>query len=74
MRFGESLLCGYAFFGADNIVFGTDMPLGSYGEPTGLDEVIMSIERMDIPDTEKKKIFSGNAIKLLKLQVSDALQ
>ena len=61
-------MCGYAFFGADHVVFGTDMPLGSYGEPTGLDMVIQSMEQMDIPETDKEKIFSVNAIKILKLK------
>ena len=64
-----ALMCGYAFFGADHIVFGTDMPLGSYGDYSGLAEVIKSIERMDISAAEKEKIFSGNAIKLLKLNL-----
>ena len=64
-----ALMCGYAFFGADHIVFGTDMPLGSYGDHSGLDDVIQSIERMDIPAAEKEKIFSGNAKRLLKLQI-----
>jgi predicted TIM-barrel fold metal-dependent hydrolase len=63
------LMCGYTFFGADHIVFGTDMPFGSWGEPTGLDEIVQAIEQMDIPDADKEKIFSSNAIKLLKLPV-----
>lgn len=54
-----TLMCGYDFFGADHLLFGTD----------GLTmETINSINRMDIPDAEKEKIFSGNAISLLNIQ------
>ncbi len=65
----SGLMCGYAFFGADHMLFGSDMPYGSYGECSPLEEVIKSIEQMEISDTEKEKIFSGNAIRLLRLQV-----
>jgi aminocarboxymuconate-semialdehyde decarboxylase len=61
------LMCGYAFFGADHICFGTDMPLGSFGNHSTLDDNVESIEQMEISNDEKQKIFSGNAIKLLKL-------
>lgn len=65
----SGLMCASAFFGADHIVFGTDMPMGSFVEHSVLTDVIESIEQMEIPDAEKQKIFSGNAIKLLKLKV-----
>ena len=64
------LMCGYAFFGADHILFGTDMPYGSYsGERTVVEETIDSIEKMNIPSLEKVKIFKDNAIKLLNLKL-----
>ncbi len=59
-----SILCGYAFFGADHILFGTDMPFG--GEEA-FTENVAGIESLDIPDTSKKKIISNNAKKLLHL-------
>jgi predicted TIM-barrel fold metal-dependent hydrolase len=63
------LMCGYAFFGAAHLLFGTDMPLGStrlggYGYTL---ETIHSIEQMDIPAPDKDKIFEDNARQLLKL-------
>ena len=64
------LMCGYDFFGADHLLFGTDMPLGdSHGGTTGTRETIESIERMDITDSEKNKIFKDNARELLRLQM-----
>jgi len=62
-----ALMGGYNFFGVDQMLFGTDAPLGP---PFGLtSETISSIKRMDIPDNEKKMIFSQNAINLLGIAV-----
>ncbi len=59
------LMCAYAFFGADHMLFGTDAPLGpKFGLTL---ETIESIERMDIPDVEKEKILVRNAVNLLAL-------
>ncbi len=63
-----ALMCGYAFFGADHMVFASDYPY-----PVGpkcdvaLGGVIQSVERMSILEEEKTKIFSTNARKLLKI-------
>ena len=63
----DALMCGYAFFGVDHILFGTDAPLaGKYGLT---EETLMSIERMNIPDNEKENIFRQNAIDLLRLSL-----
>jgi hypothetical protein len=53
----SSQMCGYDFYGADHILFGTDAPLGPKFGMTG--ETAESIERMDITDAEKQKIFSA---------------
>ena len=63
-----SLICGYSFFGADHLLFGTDMPCGS--EPYGLTGVtIRMIEQLDIPVSDKEKIFERNALRLLKIGI-----
>lgn len=62
------LMCAFAFFGANHILFGTDMPLGDSerGEKnTGI--TIDSVERMSISAADKKKIFEGNAKRLLHI-------
>jgi predicted TIM-barrel fold metal-dependent hydrolase len=59
------LMCAYEFFGADRMLYGTDAPLGPrYGLTLA---TIESIERMDIPDSEKEKILVQNAVDLLAL-------
>ena len=61
------LMCGYAFFGADNIVFATDFPFDTELGDKHTRTTIQSVEQMEINDLEKKKIFEDNARRLLKL-------
>ena len=64
-----ALMCGYAFFGSDHMLFGTDMPYDNQLGDRFTRDTILSIERMDIPDSEKKMIFEDNARRLLRLPV-----
>jgi predicted TIM-barrel fold metal-dependent hydrolase len=59
-----ALMCGYAFFGADHMLFGTDYP---YPGDAAHEAIIEAIGRMKITGEEKAKIFSKNAMQLLKL-------
>lgn len=63
------LMCGYTFFGAQNLVFGTDMPFDSQFGLRYTRETIESIEQMDIPDVEKKMIFEDNARRICRLSI-----
>jgi len=59
-----ALQCAYEYYGADHMLFGTDAPLGPrWGMIEG---TIASIERLAIPDADKEKIFSKNAIDIEK--------
>jgi aminocarboxymuconate-semialdehyde decarboxylase len=60
------LMCGYAFFGADHLVFGTDTPLGR-AHGYGIRQTIRAIEQLEIPAIDKEKIFELNAAHLLRL-------
>jgi predicted TIM-barrel fold metal-dependent hydrolase len=64
-----ALMCGYAFFGAHNMLFASDYPYpgGAEKGDVAVGEVIESVEQMNITDEEKAKIFSKNARKILKL-------
>ncbi len=56
-----ALMCAYHTVGADRIVMGSDYPhIIGY-----IDRAVTSIEELDIPDEDKEKIFSGNALKML---------
>jgi aminocarboxymuconate-semialdehyde decarboxylase len=62
-----ALMCSYDFYGAEQILFGSDAPFdgqaGFYGAP----RTIKAIEAMDIPEGDRNKIFEENARKLLRL-------
>lgn len=63
------LMCSYDFFGAQHLLFGTDMPYDSQFGLTFTGETIKSIEQMAISDAEKKMIFEDNARGVLRLAV-----
>ncbi len=63
------LICGYEFFGAKHMLFGTDFPFDSQIGYGSIRRTIESVERMDIPAEAKDAIFEGNARELLRLPV-----
>ncbi len=64
-----ALMAGYAFFGADNMLFASDYPYpgGPAKGDVALREVIESVGMMNIAEEERVKILSGNARRILKL-------
>jgi aminocarboxymuconate-semialdehyde decarboxylase len=60
---------GLAFFGADHILFGTDMPFDPEQGPGFIRDTIAAMERMRATDDEKAAIYAGNARRLLKLRL-----
>ena len=60
----HAVRCGLEFFGSDHVVFATDTPLGPIA-PT-----IEAIKRLEISDSDRRKIFCGNAERLLQRQRS----
>jgi uncharacterized protein len=62
-----ALMCGYAFYGADKILFATDYPYPGAKPDVAIDDVIKSVEQMTVAEEEKAKMFSKNARQLLKL-------
>jgi aminocarboxymuconate-semialdehyde decarboxylase len=63
----SALRCGLDFFGADKVVFASDCPFDPEGGPMYIREGIRSIEDLKLSATDKRKIYSGNALKLLRL-------
>jgi len=54
--------CVLEFFGPDQVLFGTDMPLGG---PDVIATTIADLESLGLPDGELRKVFAGNAARLL---------
>ncbi|HZN30639.1 MAG TPA: amidohydrolase family protein [Xanthobacteraceae bacterium] len=60
----HAVRCGLEFFGSDHVVFATDTPLGPIA-PT-----VEVIKQLDIAETDRRKIFCGNAERLLNTKFS----
>jgi aminocarboxymuconate-semialdehyde decarboxylase len=61
------LACGLAFFGPDQVVFASDCPFDPEEGPMFIREGIASIESLKLSDNDARKIYFGNAARLLKL-------
>ena len=60
----HAVRCAVEFFGADHVLFGTDMPLGG---PTVVADTIADIEALGLPDADAAAIFAGNARRVLRI-------
>jgi len=63
----SALRCGLDFFGADKVVFASDCPFDPEGGPMFIREGIRSVEDLKLSEADKRKIYFGNAMKLLRL-------
>lgn len=59
--------CGYAFFGPDRMMYGSDYPFGPESGEDFIRENLLGVKKMNIPEEDKKKILGENARKLLKI-------
>lgn len=60
--------CGYAFFGPDRLMYGSDYPFGNEAGEDVVRENLAGVRAMDIPAEDMGKILGGNARKLLKIK------
>lgn len=59
--------CGYAFFGSDRMMYGSDYPFGAEAGEDFIRENLAGVKAMAIPEDEKRKILGENAKKMLKI-------
>ena len=64
----EMLSCGYAYFGSDHIVYGTDYPFGPEKGERFIRENLRPIKNLNVSEEDKNRIFEKTAKKLLKLK------
>jgi len=64
-----AIRCGYEFFGADHSLFGTDCPFDPEGGSMWIRDTIAAIEKLEFPETVRRKLYSQNAIDLCGLGV-----
>jgi aminocarboxymuconate-semialdehyde decarboxylase len=60
----HAVRCAVEFFGTEQVLFGTDMPLGG---PAVIADTIADIEALGLPEAEAAKIFAGNARRVLRI-------
>jgi len=59
--------CGLEFFGVDNVLFASDCPFDPEKGPGYIRETIKIIDALPISETDRQKIFEGNAKRLFRL-------
>jgi predicted TIM-barrel fold metal-dependent hydrolase len=59
--------CGYAFFGPDRLMFGSDYPFGREAGEVYIRDNLAGVKAMDISSQDMEKILGGNAQKMLKI-------
>jgi len=64
----SAIRCGLDFFGVDHVLFGTDCPFDPEGGPLFIRETIKTLDRMALKPLDRRKIYFGNAISMLRLQ------
>lgn len=67
----NGLMCGYAFFGAERMLFGTDFPFDTEGGDKYIRKTIDATQRMEISDADKMRIFEHNAKRILGLETNE---
>jgi predicted TIM-barrel fold metal-dependent hydrolase len=63
----SAIRCGLDFYGVDHVLFGTDCPFDPEGGPLFIRETIKTLERMPLKSADRRKIYFGNAVSMLKL-------
>ncbi len=66
----EAMVCGLDFFGVDQTLFASDSPFDPEKGPGFIRETIRCLEQMDISSEDRKKIYEGNARRLLRLKLA----
>jgi predicted TIM-barrel fold metal-dependent hydrolase len=65
----SAMRCGLDFYGPDHVLFGTDCPFDPEGGPMFIREIIRGIATLKLKDTDLRKLYFGNAIRMLKLEL-----
>lgn len=64
----SAIMCGYSFYGADHMLFGTDYPFGGKNSEPRMAREVAVLDELLMPPSEREKIAYKNAVKLLKLK------
>lgn len=68
-----ALRCGIDFFGADRVLFATDMPFDTQGGLKYIEVALRAMEQIDLPAGDKAKIMDQNARRVFRLPASASI-
>jgi predicted TIM-barrel fold metal-dependent hydrolase len=68
----SAIRCGLDFYGVNRVLFGTDCPFDPQGGPLFIRETIKALDGMKLKPDERRKIYFGNAMNMLRLQAPKA--
>ena len=60
--------CGYAFFGPDRLMYGSDYPFGAEAGEDVIRENLAGVRTLNITAQDMEKVLGGTAKKLLKIK------
>jgi aminocarboxymuconate-semialdehyde decarboxylase len=63
----DATVCGLKFFGVDHTLFASDAPFDPEKGPMYIRETIAIVDRLEISDADRERIYWRNAASLLKL-------
>ena len=63
--------CGLKFFGTDQVVFASDAPFDPEGGSLYIRETLKIIDTLDIPETDRQKIYQRNAERFFNRSFGD---
>ena len=64
-----AIRCGIDFYGKNHVLFGTDCPFDPQGGPMFIRENIRAIDSLRLNATDRRRIYFGNALKMLRMKV-----
>ena len=64
----SAIQCGIDFYGTKRVLFGTDCPFDPEGGPLFIRETIKALDGMQLRPEDRRRIYFGNAMSMLRLQ------
>ena len=64
----SGIRCGLDFFGSQKVLFGSDCPFDPEGGPLFIRETFKAIDSLKLSKDDRRRIYFGNAKRLLKLK------
>jgi predicted TIM-barrel fold metal-dependent hydrolase len=65
----SAIRCGLNFYGYRHVMFGTDCPFDPEGGPLFVRETIRAIDSLKLKESDRRRIYFGNAIGMLRLDI-----